>query len=635
MGSENPARWCLKWVDRRCGVNPAPGSDELACVPRACRVAGLLIILRRMDRSAESGAAPPGLIFCRQVLHPLLAVTALVCLLALVGWTGAVVTWQHWLTVALGLAFVGERIWIFRITRPYGKERVRLGSHLLAAAVVATVAVFLVFQVPIRKEAWPIGWHVFVQLAVLISGIASLIHHKARFRSRKVHPGWLLILSFLAAIAVGTLLLKMPRSVIDGEHLSWIDAVFTSTSAVCVTGLVVENTATFFSPTGQVILLLLIQAGGLGIMTLTFFAAVVLFEGLSLHDRLILGKMIHENRLSRINKTLTFIVLMTLVCEGIGACVLFLGMDASLAVGERLFQAAFHSVSAFCNAGFSTLPDGMASAVVDGNLTWQFCIMALVVIGGLGALVVEDLSYWALAKCKKGFRRESPRSRLRVHTRLVLAITGSLVIGGALVVYITEFLFSDGPANGGAATTALFHSITARTAGFNTVDLNGIAPLTVQILMILMIIGGSPGGTAGGLRTTVIAVGLGHLWLQMRSSKRGMVAFNRRIPAATGARALGLMVLAAIWLGINFILLQLIEAGGGISETRLFFELVSSFATVGLSLDVTAHLSAGGKALIILNMFVGRIGLLAVLAAMLRPDTRPESGRPEEDILLT
>jgi trk system potassium uptake protein len=602
---------------------------------RTCPVAGSLIILSPMDRPAVSGTMSPGLLFCRQVLHPLLAITALVCLLALVGWTGALVTWQHWLTVALGLAFVGERIWIFRILRPYGKERTRLGAHLLAAVVVAAVAIALVFQDPIGKESWPIGWHVFVQSAAIISGIASLLHHKARFSSRKVHPGWLLITSFFAAIAVGTLLLKMPRSIADGEHLSWLEAAFTSTSAVCVTGLVVENTATFFSPTGQVIILLLIQAGGLGMMTLTFFAAVVLFEGLSLHDRLMLGKMLQENRLSRINKTLTFIVLMTLVCEGIGAWVLFCGMDASLAFEERLFQSAFHSVSAFCNAGFSTLPDGMASEVVEGNLTWQFCIMALVVIGGLGALVVEDLSHWSLAKCKKLFRRELPRPRLRVHTRLVLAITGSLVFGGALIIYATEFLFSDGPANGGTATTALFHSITARTAGFNTVDLNGIAPLTVQILMVLMIIGGSPGGTAGGLRTTVVAVGLGHLWLQMRSSKRGMVAFNRKIPATTGARALGVMVLAAIWLGINFILLQIIETGSGISETRLFFELVSSFATVGLSLDVTAGLTEGGKALIILNMFVGRIGLLAVLAAMLRRDTRPASGKPEEDILLT
>lgn len=595
----------------------------------------LRIILSRMELSNESGDLPAGLKFCRQVLHPLLAVTALVSLLAWVGWTGVVETWQHWLTVAIGLAFAAERTWIFRVMEPRGRERMRLWMHLILALMVAVVALTLIFQHRTGDGAWPIGWHVFIQLSVLISGLASMIHHQGRFTARALHPGWLLMGSFSIAILAGTLLLKMPRSVVEGEYLSWLDAAFTSTSAVCVTGLVVENTATFFSPTGQIILLLLIQIGGLGIMTLTFFAAVVLFEGLSLHDRLLLGKMIQENRLSRINKTLGFIVVMTLICEGIGTYVLFRGMDGSIAFGERLFQSVFHSVSAFCNAGFSTFPDGMASAVVQGNLSWQCCVMVLVVIGGLGALVVEDLSHWALAKCRKIFHKEMPHRRLRVHTRLVLVVTACLVLGGALVIYATEFLFSEGPENGGTAITALFHSITARTAGFNTVPMDGLAPLTVQVLMILMIIGGSPGGTAGGLRTTVVAVGLGHLWIQLRAGKRGMVAFNRTIPAETGARALGLIVLAGIWLGGNFIILQFTETGSGISETRLIFELVSSFATVGLSLNATTELSEIGKALIILNMFVGRIGLLVVLAALLPRDIRPASGKPQEDILLT
>ncbi len=499
-----------------------------------------------MDPTVESGTVPAGLKFCRQVLHPLLALAALICLLAWVGWTETVLAWQHWLTVAIGLAFAVERAWIFHHIRPHGKERLRLGAHLLLALLVAAVAFTLAFQHRAGDGAWPIGWHAFVQLSILVSGLTSMIHHQARFTARALHPGWLLMGSFLVAIVLGTLLLKMPRCVVHGEHLSWLDAAFTSTSAVCVTGLVVENTAIFFSPVGQIIILILIQIGGLGIMTLTFFAAVVLFEGLSLHDRLLLGKMIQENRLSRINKTLAFIVVMTLVCEGIGTLVLYHGMDSAVLFNERLFQSAFHAVSAFCNAGFSTLPDGMACAVVQGNLTWQFCIMTLIVIGGLGALVVEDLSHWLVAKYRRGFRKDLPQPRLRVHTRLVLVVTTGLVVGGALIIYATEFMFADGPQNGGTAVTALFHSITARTAGFNTVAMDALAPLTIQMLMMLMIIGGSPGGTAGGLRTTVVAVGLGHLWIQLRAGRRGMVAFNRTIPQETGARALGLIVLAGL-----------------------------------------------------------------------------------------
>jgi Trk-type K+ transport system membrane component len=426
----------------------------------------------------------------------------------------------------------------------------------------------------------------------------------------------------------------MPRCVIEGADCSWLDAAFTSTSAVCVTGLVVENTAAFFSTTGQVVILLLIQIGGLGIMTLTFFAAVILLEGLSLHDRLLLGKMIQENRLSRIGRTLTFIVLMTLAFETAGALVLFLGMDADTGLRERVFQSVFHSVSAFCNAGFSTLPDGMASRVVHDNGTWQVCIMVLIVVGGIGALVVEDLFQWLVAKCRKFSGLEAPRVRLRVHTRLVLVVTGTLIVGGAAVIYATEFLLWDGPVNGGRILTSFFHSITARTAGFNTVPMGAIAPLTVQMLMILMLIGGSPGGTAGGIRTTVIAVGLVHLWNQLRMGRRGMVAFNRPIPSETGSRALGLILLAGIWLTVNYMALQYIQTGSGISGTHLLFELISAFATVGLSLDLTASLSDGGKILLIVNMFVGRIGLLTVMATLIPPDSRPASGRPDEDILL-
>lgn len=567
-------------------------------------------------------------------LHPLLSLAAAWCLLSLVGWTGEITDWQHWCTIGVGLVFGVERGWSFRRRGERGKERLRLGVHAIVGAIAFVVsAALLLFPMSASGE-WSLGGHVFIQLAVLVSGLASMVHHQARFTARAFHPGLVLMGSFLFIIAVGTLLLKMPRCTVPGETCSWLDALFTSTSAVCVTGLTVQNTATFFSFTGQSVILLLIQIGGLGIMTLTFFAAVMLFEGISLHDRLLLGRMMQENRLARIGRTLTFIVSLTFICEAIGAVVLYLGMSEIPDTASRLFHSVFHSVSAFCNAGFSTFPDGMASAVVDANSVWQICILTLVVIGGLGSLANEDLVQWITAKAKKWLGKETPRHRLRVHTRLVLVVTASLILGGAVLIALTEFVFHDGPRNGGLALTAFFHSITARTAGFNTVPMGGIGPLTIQLLMILMIIGGSPGGTAGGLRTTVVAVGLGHLWNQLRGN-RGMVAFNRTIPRETGARALGLIVLAGIWLGANFIALQILQAGSGISETTLLFELISAFATVGLSLDLTPGLTDGGKALIILNMFVGRIGLLTVLATFVPPDKRPVSGKPEENILLT
>ncbi len=571
---------------------------------------------------------------CRRVIHPVLTLLAAGCLIALIGWTGEVTPPIHAVTLLGGLLFAGQRLWVFMAERRNGRERRRLAWHAsLALPVLAMTVILLARSVP-DEGPRDAGGHVFVLLAVLFSGLASAVHHQTRFTARAFHPGAVLMISFAGLILAGTLLLKMPRATEPGVACTWLDACFTSTSAVCVTGLAVHNTGEFFSPTGQTIILVLIQLGGLGIMTLTFFAAVVLFEGLSLHDRLLLGKMLSEKRLARIGRTLAFIVGMTVVCESIGAVVLYHGLDAVEDPGERWFHAVFHAVSAFCNAGFSTLPDGMASAVVSGNQTWQWCIMGLIVVGGLGSLVMEDLTLWTLAKVKRICRRETVVPRLRVHTRLVLSLTGWLIAGGAILILTTEFMLWDGPQNGGRMVTALFHSITARTAGFNTVPMGEVGPLTIQILLVLMFIGGSPGGTAGGVRTTVFFVGLGHLWNQMRGGRRGMVFFLRTIPQETGARALGLIVLAGLWLAVNFIILQVVQAGSGIPETTLLFDLVSAFSTVGLSLDLTPDLTGGARVLMILNMFAGRIGLLTVMATLVPPDRRPASGRPAEDILL-
>ena len=564
------------------------------------------------------------------MLHPLFALLAVVCLLSIVGWTGVVTEWQHWATVLTGIAFAFERGWVFHRLRNLREERRRLSGHAALAAIVLVVSL-----VQLGGGGRVVSWHLLIQLTVLGSGLSSWIHHQSRFTARAFHPGLVLILSFLAIVVAGTLLLKMPRCTVSGMSCSWLDAAFTSTSAVCVTGLSVQNTATYFSTTGQTVILLLIQVGGLGIMTLAFFAAVVLFEGISLHDRLLLGRMLQENRLARVGQTLGFIVVMTFACEAVGAVILYAGLEGIPDRGERCFHAVFHAVSAFCNAGFSTLPDNLATPLVQGNAVCQVVVMALIVIGGLGALVCEDIALWTVAKIRRFRRREGPRPRLRVHTRLVLAVTAVLITGGAALIYVTEYHLWQGPENGGRILSAFFHSVTTRTAGFNTVSMSAIGPVTAQIMMLLMLIGGSPGGTAGGVRTTTVAIGLAHLWNQLRESRRGMVAFNRTIPAAVGSQALGLMILAGLWLIVNLIVMETFETGRGIPESSLLFELISAFATVGLSLDLTATLTDATKWQLIVNMFVGRVGLLTVMATLIPPDRRPASGKPSEDILLT
>lgn len=582
-----------------------------------------------MDDSEEAQSAAAKWQAFRWSLHPVFALVAGGCLLALIGWIGKINGWVHGCTVMTGIVFSLERAWSYWSRR---RERRTLTFRLMLPVLVFCGSVVLLLQ---PSSRWSMGSHLFVLISVFVSGLSLIVSHQTRFTARAFHPGLVLTMSFFALVVGGTLLLKMPLCTVPGQTCSWLDAAFTSTSAVCVTGLTTQSPATFFSTTGQVVILLLIQVGGLGIMTLTFFAAVILFEGLSLHDRLLLGKMIQENRLARVGETLKFIVAMTLVFEGVGAAVLFVSLDGFPDLSTRLFHSVFHSISAFCNAGFSTLPDNLASTAVHANEVWQIMIMLLIVVGGLGTLVIEDLSFWAVAKFKRWRLKEGPHRRLRVHTRLVLLVTTLLILLGAALIFGTEFLLGKGPENGGRVLTAFFHSVTARTAGFNSVPMSQIGMLTAQVLILLMIIGGSPGGTAGGLRTTVVAVGLAQLWHQLRMGRRGMVFFNRKISEETGSRALGLVFLTGIWLTINFAILELLEATSGIPASKLLFELVSAFATVGLSLDLTPKLSDGSKTLLIVNMFVGRIGLLTVMATFIKPDKRPVSGKPNEDILLT
>ncbi len=582
-----------------------------------------------MEDSEEAQWAPAKWQAFRRALHPLFTLLAGVCLLAMIGWIGEITNWVHGCTVITGIVFSLERAWSFWSRK---RERRRLSTRFVLPVLVFWGSVMLLLQ---SSSRWSMGSHLFVLISVLVSGLSLIVTHQTRFTARTFHPGLVLITSFFAIVVGGTLLLKMPLCTVPGMTCSWLDAAFTSTSAVCVTGLTTQNPATYFSTTGQVIILLLIQVGGLGIMTLTFFAAVVLFEGLSLHDRLLLGKMIQENRLARVGETLKFIVAMTVIFEGIGAAVLFFSLDGFPDLSTRLFHSVFHSISAFCNAGFSTLPDNLASTAIRANWIWQIMIMLLIVVGGLGTLVIEDLSFWAVAKFKRWRLKEGPHRRLRVHTRLVLVVTSLLIVLGAALIFGTEFLLGNGPENGGRVLTAFFHSVTARTAGFNSVPMSQIGMFTAQVLILLMIIGGSPGGTAGGLRTTVVAIGFAQLWHQLRMGRCGMVFFNRKISEETGSRALGLVLLTGIWLTLNFAILELLEADNGISETKLLFELVSAFATVGLSLDLTPKLSDGSKTLLIVNMFVGRIGLLTVMATFIKPDKRPASGKPNEDILLT
>lgn len=550
-----------------------------------------------------------------------------------VGYVGGLsTTVRLWSALLAGLFAAEHWIawWLSGRTAAYRKT---WGFHIGVACLVLPAAVVLLMGIGGSPDG-KVSLLTFglIQGAMILSLGFRALRHQAQITSFRIRPGWIFMGSFLSLISVGALLLKLPRAVIPGASLSWLDALFTSTSAVCVTGLTVVNTADLFSTTGQVIILGLIQAGGLGVMTLTFYLATLLFGGMSLHDRQVLGEMISEKHLAQVTDAVRFIVVFTLVTETLGAAILFLTLPFDQAFSERLFQAVFHSVSAFCNAGFSTLPNGLADDCVRDLSSFQFAIGMLVIAGGLGWFVVRDVMSVSKTLLQRWKKTDAPSRRLRVHTRVVLWTTMLLLLGGAAWIYLSEFVFFAGEQNGGAVWTACFHSITARTAGFNTVNTAAISPLTGHILIALMLIGGSPGGTAGGVRTTVFAVAAVHLWNVARSVPR-VVLFKRRLPDGAGPRALAIWVLSTSWLFVSFIILDQIHPET--EDSRLAFELVSAFATVGLSMDVTPHLAEPAKCLIILNMFVGRMGLMTVILTLVPVGKRQSVVHPTEDVLLS
>ena len=561
-----------------------------------------------------------------------LALGLLALVISEAGFIGQVTDRARWLTV-LGVAlFAGEQVVnLMRSSKPSAYAK-RWAFHLLVAGLNGALILVAMLQPSLSREGkLPMLLFGFIQGSMLLALGLRALRHQAQLTRLNIRPGWLFMGSFALIVGIGTLLLKLPRAVESGCELTWIDALFTSTSAVCVTGLAVVNTADFFSPTGQVILLALIQVGGLGIMTLTFYLSTVLFRGMSLHDRQVLGELISEKHLAQVAGTVRFIVLFTLIVEAFGAWLLFHALPEDRGTAERVFQAVFHSVSAFCNAGFSTLPNGLADAWIRERVPLQLILCVLIVLGGLGAVVVRDVLAWSRAGLRRLRDPAQLRPRLRVHSRLVLWTTLLLVVAGTVVLWTCEFVLHRGESNGGQLLTAFFHSVTARTAGFNTVDTGAIGAVSLHVLVLLMLIGGSPGGTAGGVRTSVFAVALLHLWNLLRGVS-SLVLFRRRLPESLGPRSLAILVLTAGWLFVNFVVLRQLQPEG--VESRLIFELVSAFATVGLSMNLTPELTEGAKYLLVLNMFVGRIGLFTVAGTLVPLSRRRPVQRPEEDIIL-
>lgn len=441
----------------------------------------------------------------------------------------------------------------------------------------------------------------------------------------------LIFLSFAAAIAVGTIALHWQGG-LPKAPIAWIDALFTATSATCVTGLVVKETGTDFSPTGQWVILGLIQVGGLGILTLSSWFLVLLGRRPTLSERTALADSFGLPVQLTVPRLLGRILLYTFTIEAIGAALLFLRFLFIYPPGYALYAGVFHSIAAFCNAGFSIFRNNLVDYTNDPLV--NLVIMGLIVCGGLGFYVLEEIRAGLVARWR------GRRWRWSLHGRVVLLTTAVLIVGGAVAIYALESLNADvKDAWYARIFPAFFQSVSARTAGFNTVDMTKLSNGTALVLILLMFIGASPGSTGGGIKTTTFATLVALLVARWRG-RTDAEMFGRRLPADLVAKALAVTVGFLLGYLICVMILQVTELGGKIpgdvrgAFLEMTFETSSAFGTVGLSLGVTPYLSVAGKLAVVLAMFTGRVGPLAFALTLIGERQGLPYHYPEERVLI-
>lgn len=450
-----------------------------------------------------------------------------------------------------------------------------------------------------------------------------------------LNPAQLFIASFFAIIIIGALLLILPRATYSG--ISFVDALFTSTSAVCVTGLIVVDTGSYFTLFGQSIILFLIQAGGIGIMTFTSYFSYFFRGSTSYENQLLLKDLTNAEKMGDVFDTLKKIILLTFLIEAVGAGLIFFSLDAGLmaSVSERIFFSIFHAISAFCNAGFSTLTNSLYEPGFRFNYPLHLVIAILFIIGGIGFPIAFNffkyLRYLFIHRLLKKEFYYVPWI-ININSRLVLITTLILLLSGALLFYVFEYDNTLAEHRGGGKLIAsFFGAATPRTAGFNSVDTSALKLSTLMVVFLLMWIGASPGSTGGGIKTTAFAVGTLN-FLSIARGKDRLEVFRREISEMSVRRAFAVISLSLIVIGLSMFFIAVFDPEQHLLS--IAFESFSAYSTVGLSLGITADLSVESKTVLILTMFIGRVGTLTILAAFLRKMKHFKYRYPSEDILI-
>lgn len=481
----------------------------------------------------------------------------------------------------------------------------------------------------------------FCLVLLLLLSVLQLAAGIIRLLGRHTNPSLILASSFFLIICIGTGLLLLPRCTIAG--ISWVNALFVSTSAVCVTGLVPVDVTTTFTPLGLLVIILLIQIGGLGVMTLTCFFAMFFMGNTSLYNQVVVRDIVSSDSLSSLLSTMVYVLLFTLVIEGGGMLVLFMSIHGTMGMTfhQELAFAAFHSISAFCNAGFSTLPGNLGNPLLmQGHNLLYITISVLIILGGIGFPILVNFKgilayhlrrlFYFIRTGKKG--RNQISHLYNLNTKIVLVMTFFLLVIGTVVIawFEWDYAFAGMPAVD-KWVQAFFNATCPRTAGFSSIGLTSFSMQSLLLMIVLMFIGGAAQSTAGGVKVNAFAVIVLNLWAVLRGKERVEV-FRRQVSADSIQRSNATMIMYMMILFVGVFILSVLEPQA--SLMALIFECTSALSTVGSSLDLTPTLGDASKLLVSLLMFIGRVGVITILLGFIRSSKAVKYKYPSDNIII-
>ncbi|MFZ3075774.1 MAG: potassium transporter TrkG [Psychrobacter glacincola] len=484
----------------------------------------------------------------------------------------------------------------------------------------------------------PADGFIAIKIAVLVTFIREISDNNFSLNRGFLNPGQIFILSFLSVILIGSLLLMMPNA--TNQPISFIDALFTATSAVCVTGLIVVDTATHFTTFGQVIIIGLIQIGGLGILTFVTYFSYFFKGGVSYETQLSISEMTYSSRMGDMVTTLKSILYVTFGIEALAAILIYISIHdlSGMSVLERVFFSVFHAISAFCNAGFSTFSAGLYDESLRFNYPLQLIISITFLFGGMGFLIVVNLLRYLRysmqrAMCRDGQRYAYQPWLLSINSRITLITSGALLLVGLIGVMMFEYhgVLAEHSSWYGKLIAGFFTAATPRTAGFNNIDLTDLAFPTIMLTIFLMWIGASPNSTGGGIKTSTFAIALLNTFSLARGQTR-IEVFKREIADNSIRRAFSIMWLSLLVIGFGVTLISYDQPE--LDLIKVIFECFSAYSTVGLSLNLTTELSTFSKIVVSVIMFVGRVSMLTIFIALLKNKDERNYRYPTEEITI-